>query len=371
MVLSGSLVAIVTPMRPDGAVDLEAWTRLLDFHLASGTNGIVVGGTTGESVTLRDLELRELTLRACERCRGKLTVLAGAGTSSTWATAERVRWLSELPVDALLVVTPAYNRPTQEGLYQHFAAAAAASGKPLVLYNVPSRTAVDLLPATVARLARVPRIAGIKEALPEMSRVRELVETTPRGFTVLSGDDASAREAIGCGARGVISVTANVAPRAMAEMVAAALRWGGGRSARARRTPRGAASGAVRRGESDSGQVGAGADGAHGACATIAVDAAVRGASRGPARGRAGRRGAALTAPAALRREIRMTLVRSLLWLVPLALTTAGCHPFRHLSYACHRQQPYMRAASVAPLKVPAGLDAPDTTQRTASAGAQ
>jgi 4-hydroxy-tetrahydrodipicolinate synthase len=128
-----------------------------------------------------------------------------------------------LPVDALLVVTPAYNRPTQEGLYQHFAAAAAASGKPLVLYNVPSRTAVDLKPATVARLARVARIAGIKEALPEMSRVRELVEATPRGFTVLSGDDATAREAIGCGARGVISVTANVAPRAMSEMVAAAL----------------------------------------------------------------------------------------------------------------------------------------------------
>jgi len=223
MVLSGSLVAIVTPMRPDGAVDLEAWTRLLDFHLASGTNGIVVGGTSGESVTLRDLELRELTLRACERCRGKLTVLAGAGTSSTWGTAERVRWLSELPVDALLVVTPAYNRPTQEGLYQHFAAAAAASAKPLVLYNVPSRTAVDLKPATVARLARVARIAGIKEALPEMSRVRELVEATPRGFTVLSGDDATAREAIGHGARGVISVTANVAPRAMSEMVAAAL----------------------------------------------------------------------------------------------------------------------------------------------------
>jgi 4-hydroxy-tetrahydrodipicolinate synthase len=223
MVLSGSLVAIVTPMRPDGAVDLEAWTRLLDFHVSSGSNGIVVGGTSGESVTLRDPELRELTLRACERCRGKLTVLAGAGTSSTSGTAERIRWLSELPVDALLVVTPAYNRPTQEGLYQHFAAAAAASGKPLVLYNVPSRTAVDLKPATVARLARVARIAGIKEAVPEMSRVRELVEATPRGFTVLSGDDATAREAIGCGARGVISVTANVAPRAMSEMVAAAL----------------------------------------------------------------------------------------------------------------------------------------------------
>jgi 4-hydroxy-tetrahydrodipicolinate synthase len=223
MVLSGSLVAIVTPMRPDGAIDLEAWTRLLDFHLASGTSGIVVGGTSGESVTLRDLELRELTLRACERARGKAVVLAGAGTSSTWATAERVRWLSELPVDALLLVTPAYNRPTQEGLYQHFAAAAAASAKPIVLYNVPGRTAVDLQPATVARLARVARIAGLKEALPEMGRVRELIETVPQGFTILSGDDATAREAIACGARGVISVTANVAPRAMSEMVAAAL----------------------------------------------------------------------------------------------------------------------------------------------------
>ncbi len=231
MVLSGSLVAIVTPMRPDGAIDLEAWTRLLDFHLASGTNGIVVGGTSGESVTLRDLELRELTLRACERARGKAAVLAGAGMSSTWGTAERVRWLSELPVDALLLVTPAYNRPTQEGLYQHFAAAAAASAKPIVLYNVPGRTAVDLQPATVARLARVARIAGIKEAVPELSRIRALVEVIPKGFTLLSGDDATAREAIACGARGVISVTANVAPRAMSEMVAAAL---AGDTARAR-----------------------------------------------------------------------------------------------------------------------------------------
>jgi 4-hydroxy-tetrahydrodipicolinate synthase len=223
MVLTGSLVAIVTPMRPDGAVDLEAWTRLLDLHLASGTNGIVVGGTTGESVTLTDAELRELTIRACERARGRLAVLAGAGTSSTAATVARVRWLSELPVDALLVVTPAYNRPTQEGLYQHFAAAAAAAARPIVLYNVPGRTAVDMKPATVERLARVAGIVGIKEAVPEMSRVRELVAGLPHGFVVLSGDDATAREAIAGGARGVISVTANVAPRAMSEMVAAAL----------------------------------------------------------------------------------------------------------------------------------------------------
>jgi 4-hydroxy-tetrahydrodipicolinate synthase len=223
MSFSGSLVAIITPMRPDGAVDLEAWTRLLDFHAENGTSGVVVGGTSGESATLRELELRELALRACERLRGRLAVIVGAGTSSTSNTVERVRWLSELPIDGLLLVTPAYNRPTQEGLYQHFAAAAAASRKPILLYNVPGRTAVDMKQATVARLSRVARIVGVKEALPETGRVRELIDAVTRGFVILSGDDATAREAIGGGARGVISVTANVAPRAMSEMVAAAL----------------------------------------------------------------------------------------------------------------------------------------------------
>jgi 4-hydroxy-tetrahydrodipicolinate synthase len=223
MSFSGSLVAIVTPMRPDGAVDLEAWMRLLDLHLAGGTSGVVVGGTSGESATLRELELRELTLRACERVRGKLAVIVGAGTSSTSTTVERVRWLSDLPIDGFLLVTPAYNRPTQEGLYQHFAAAAAASAKPILLYNVPGRTAVDMQPATVVRLSRLARIAGVKEAVPEPGRVRELVDSVTRGFAVLSGDDATARAAIAAGARGVISVTANVAPRAMSEMVAAAL----------------------------------------------------------------------------------------------------------------------------------------------------
>jgi 4-hydroxy-tetrahydrodipicolinate synthase len=223
MSFSGSLVAIITPMRPDGAVDLEAWTRLLDFHAENGTSGVVVGGTSGESATLRELELRELALRACERLRGRLAVIVGAGTGSTSNTVERVRWLSELPIDGLLLVTPAYNRPTQEGLYQHFAAAAAASRKPILLYNVPGRTAVDMKPATVARLSRVARIVGVKEALPETGRVRELIDAVTRGFVILSGDDATAREAIGGGARGVISVTANVAPRAMSEMVAAAL----------------------------------------------------------------------------------------------------------------------------------------------------
>ncbi len=220
---SGSLVAIITPMRPDGAVDFEAWARLLEFHLGNGTNGIVVGGTTGESATLRDAELRELTQRACAQLRGRMAVIAGAGTSSTAGTVERVGWLSELPIDALLLVTPAYNRPTQEGLYLHFAAAAAAARKPLLLYNVPARTAVDMKPATVARLSKVAGIVGVKEAVPEVARMRELIDVCGKSFVVLSGDDATARASIAAGARGVISVTANVAPRAMSEMVAAAL----------------------------------------------------------------------------------------------------------------------------------------------------
>ena len=224
---SGSLVAIVTPMRPDGAVDLEAWARLLEFHLANGTNGIVIGGTTGESATLREAELRELTQRACAQLRGRVAVIAGAGTSSTADTVERVGWLSALPIDALLVVTPAYNRPTQEGLYLHFAAAAAAARKPVLLYNVPARTAVDMKPSTVARLSKVAGIVGVKEAVPEAPRVRELLDSCGKDFVVLSGDDVTARASIGAGARGVISVTANVAPRAMAEMVSAALAGNG------------------------------------------------------------------------------------------------------------------------------------------------
>jgi 4-hydroxy-tetrahydrodipicolinate synthase len=222
--LSGSLVAIVTPMHPDGAIDWAAWERLLALHLAAGTSGIVVGGTTGESATLTDEELLALLERARPRLAGRVALIAGAGSSSTAASVERARRLSAAGVDGLLVVTPAYNRPTQEGLYRHFEAVAAASSAPLVLYNVPSRTAVDLLPATVSRLAKLPRIIAVKEAVPSMERVRELVAQTPKDFVVLSGDDASAASAIAHGARGVISVTANVVPQAMAGMIATALR---------------------------------------------------------------------------------------------------------------------------------------------------
>jgi 4-hydroxy-tetrahydrodipicolinate synthase len=219
---AGSMVAIVTPMRRDGAVDFDAWGHLVDFHLQNGTNGIVVGGTTGESPTITEAELRELTERACAQIGKRIPVIVGAGTSNTAATVVRSRWLSDLPVDGLLVVTPAYNRPPQEGLFRHFAAVAEASRVPIILYNIPGRTAVDLLPSTVARLMPYANIVSVKEGLASIERVRELVAIAKPGFTVLSGDDATAREAMLAGARGVISVTANVAPRLMSEMIAAA-----------------------------------------------------------------------------------------------------------------------------------------------------
>src|SRR6266702_3235594 len=221
---SGSLVAIITPMRPDGAVDFGAWERLVEFHLASGTSGIVVGGTTGESATLTDPELWELTERACAQARKRVQIIAGVGTSSTATTVDRARRLSELPIDGVLVVTPAYNRPTQEGLYQHFAAVSRAARAPVIMYNVPARTAVDMLPGTVQRLSQLPGMVAVKEAVPDLERVRELVAVCPRDFAVLSGDDASARRSILAGAKGLISVTANVAPRAVSDMVAAAMK---------------------------------------------------------------------------------------------------------------------------------------------------
>jgi 4-hydroxy-tetrahydrodipicolinate synthase len=218
-------------MRDGGDVDFDAWARLLDFHLENGTDGIVVGGSTGESATLTEAELRELTERACKQVNKRIPVIVGAGTSSTATTVARTRWLSELPIDGLLVVTPAYNRPPQEGLYRHFAAVAEASRVPVILYNVPSRTACDLLPATVARLMHFPQIVGLKEGGAGVDRIRELLAVVRAGFTILSGDDATAREALLAGAHGVISVTANVVPRAMSQMVAAAIKGDRARAA--------------------------------------------------------------------------------------------------------------------------------------------
>jgi 4-hydroxy-tetrahydrodipicolinate synthase len=220
---SGSMVALVTPMAADGAVDWPAWDRLLDYHLAQGTDGIVVAGTTGESPVLSASEIEELTRLAVLRCRDKLKIIVGAGSYATDTTVARTRSLSRLGVDAVMLVTPYYNKPPQEGLYRHFMAAADASAVPVILYNVPSRTAVDLLPGTVARLARHPRILAIKEATASLSRAREILGSCPPEFVVLSGDDATAIDLMSVGARGVISVSANVAPRRMHEACRAAL----------------------------------------------------------------------------------------------------------------------------------------------------
>jgi len=221
---SGSLVAIVTPMSDDGAVDAAAWERLLEMHLTAGTDGIVVGGTTGESSALSDTELRELVMSAQRYCQGRMQILAGAGTSSTASTVARARWLSELGVDGLLVVTPAYNKPTQLGLELHFRAVAGAASVPVILYNVPGRTAVDLLPETVAKLLDEPRIVAIKEAVADVARVRRLRALCGTDLGVLSGDDPTACSAVLNGAVGVVSVTSNVAPVQMAQMIAAAMR---------------------------------------------------------------------------------------------------------------------------------------------------
>jgi 4-hydroxy-tetrahydrodipicolinate synthase len=223
---AGSLVALVTPMQPDGSIDYDAWTRLLEFQIANGTVGFVVGGSTGESAALLDEELSRLLIVARQVIAGRAKLIANTGTNATAGSCDRARTFSaaDYGVDALLVASPGYVKPTQEGLFLHFSAVARSSRVPVLLYNVPSRAAVDLLPATVARLARVSGIVGIKEAVGVATRVRDLVAGCGSGFSILSGDDLTAREAIGAGASGVISVTANVAPRAMADMVSAALR---------------------------------------------------------------------------------------------------------------------------------------------------
>lgn len=221
---SGSLVAIVTPLRADGALDLEAWDGLLDFHAENGTSGIVVGGSTGESGSISDGELRQLAERACSRVGARVAVIAGAATNNTATTVQRIRALRDVPLAGVMVVTPSYVKPTQEGLYRHFAAVAEASSVPVIAYNVPSRTCVDMLPETVQRLAKLPRLEYLKEAVPDIGRIREVVDRCGADFTVLSGDDPTAREAVLAGARGVISVTANVAPRAVSDMIAAASR---------------------------------------------------------------------------------------------------------------------------------------------------
>jgi 4-hydroxy-tetrahydrodipicolinate synthase len=210
-------------MRADGAIDDGSLARLVEFHVQNGTDGIVAVGTTGESATLDTEEHCRLIRRLVELAARRVPVIAGTGANSTTEAIELTRCGKEAGADACLLVTPYYNKPTQEGLYRHFRAVAEAVDIPQILYNVPGRTACDLLPVTVARLASVPGIVGIKEATGKVERVSEILERTGGSIAVYSGDDATAREAILAGARGDISVTANVAPRLMHAMCERAL----------------------------------------------------------------------------------------------------------------------------------------------------
>ena len=219
----GSIPALVTPMRADGSVDYQAWDRLLDFHVAEGTDAVVVGGTTGESPTLEPAEVAELVRRAKARVAGRMPVIGGSGTNSTAGSIELSRALSAAGADGLLTVVPYYNKPTQEGLYRHFTAIADAVQIPVILYNVPGRTVCDMLPETVVRLSWHPRIVGIKEATGDLSRAGSILGAAKPGFLLLSGDDPTAAGLMQRGACGVISVTANVAPRAMHDLCVAAM----------------------------------------------------------------------------------------------------------------------------------------------------
>lgn len=219
----GSLVAIVTPMQADGAIDFAALERLIELHVGAGTDGLVVAGTTGESATLTKTEHVAVIEAAVRFAAGRLPVIAGTGSNSTAQTIELSKTVEALGVDAYLVVTPYYNKPPQEGLVRHFTAIADAVSKPVMLYNVPGRTAVDLLPETVARLAGHQRIFGIKEATGEVSRVAELSRLCGPEFMLYSGDDPSSRDFMLAGGHGVVSVTANVAPAVIAKMCRSAI----------------------------------------------------------------------------------------------------------------------------------------------------
>ncbi len=220
--LEGSMVAIVTPLK-NGAVDLKSLRELVEWQIAEGTDGIVPCGTTGEGATLTAAERADVIRTTVEAVRGRAVVIAGAGSNATHEAIESVKLAKELKADAALVVTPYYNKPTQEGLYRHYVAIQEAARFPVVAYNVPSRTAVDLLPETVARLAKAGAIVGLKEATANLDRQVQLVEKVGKdALAWLSGDDFTVLPYIACGGHGVISVVGNVAPRAMKELVVAA-----------------------------------------------------------------------------------------------------------------------------------------------------
>lgn len=222
--LRGSLVAIVTPMHEDGSLDLDAFRRLIDWHIAEGTNGIVVVGTTGESPSVDFEEHCLLIKTAVEHGRGRVPIIAGTGANSTREAIELQAYAKHAGADLALSVVPYYNKPTQEGLYRHFKAIAEAVDIPMIVYNVPGRTVCDMQNDTVLRLAQVPNVIGIKDATANLERGSDLIRrASNKGFAIYSGDDATCLALTLMGGDGVISVTANVAPRAMSEMCRTAL----------------------------------------------------------------------------------------------------------------------------------------------------
>jgi 4-hydroxy-tetrahydrodipicolinate synthase len=219
----GSIVAIVSPMLEDGSLDLEALRHLIDWHIAEGTDGIVIVGTTGESPTVDYEEHCLLIKTAIEQANRRVPVIAGTGGNSTREAIELQAFARKAGADMCLSVVPYYNKPTQEGLYRHFKAIAEAVDIPMIVYNVPGRTVCDMHNDTALRLAQVPNVVGIKDATGNLERGSDLIRRAPKGFAVYSGDDATGLPLMLMGGDGVISVTANVAPRAMHELCAAAL----------------------------------------------------------------------------------------------------------------------------------------------------
>ena len=227
----GSIVALVTPMHEDGAVDYAALRALIDWHIAEGTDCIGVVGTTGESPTVSVEEHCEIIRVSVQHAAGRVPIMAGAGANSTREAIELTRFSKQVGADCSLQVVPYYNRPSQEGIYQHFKAIAEAVDLPVVLYNVPGRTVADMQPETALRLAQVPGVVGVKEASGNIERAAQLIKHAPKGFSIYSGDDGTAIALMLLGGQGNVSVTANVAPRLMHEMCMAAIE---GRLQRAR-----------------------------------------------------------------------------------------------------------------------------------------
>ena len=221
--IKGSIVAIVTPMHADGSLDNSALRKLIDWHIAEGTDSIVIVGTTGESSTVSVTEHCELIKLTVEHARGRIPIIAGTGGNSTAEAIKLTECAKDVGADAALLVVPYYNRPTQEGMYRHFKAIAEAVDLPLILYNVPGRTVADMSNETIVRLSTIPNIVGVKDATGNIGRGLELLRNVDKSFAVYSGDDPSAIALMLCGGAGNISVTANVAPRAMHELCVAAM----------------------------------------------------------------------------------------------------------------------------------------------------